>query len=79
MYDIFRDEWISGYRVTAFPFKENILVNIQYFRPGSSLARDPAWEFTVYLLREDEEKLRQYPTTIIQGLVSSYHRRRNAE
>ena len=79
MRDIFRDEWIDGYRVTAFPFKDKIFTNIEYFKPGSSLSRPPVWEFTLYLSQDAEPTLRNYPTSVIRNLVAIYFANKRKE
>lgn len=71
---IFDDKWVCGYRVNAFPLHDKIFTHIEYFKPGSSLSRPPEWEFTVYIDLKDEDKLRQYPTSVISGLVTEYFR-----
>ena len=40
------DKWVDGYKVRAFPWIDgkNIYVNVQYYKPGSSINRPPAMD-----------------------------------
>jgi hypothetical protein len=46
------DTWISGYKVRAFPWIDGkrIYFNVQYFKPGQSIEKPPAWDKTVYII-----------------------------
>jgi hypothetical protein len=45
------DRWIAGYKVRAFPWIDGkrIYFNVQYYMPGQSTAKPPAWDKTVYI------------------------------
>ena len=70
------EKWVSGYKVTYFPWIDGkrIYLNIQYYKPGSSLYRPPAWELTVYLADNDESRdlLENYETSLIESVVRKY-------
>ena len=70
------EKWVSGYKVTYFPWIDGkrIYLNIQYYKPGSSLYRPPAWELIVYLADNDElrDLLENYETSLIESVVRKY-------
>ena len=45
------DTWVDGYKVRAFPWVDGkrIYFNVQYYAPGQSIAKPPAWDKTVYI------------------------------
>ena len=45
------DKWISSYKVRSFPWVDgkHIYFNVQYYAPGQSIERPPAWDKTVYI------------------------------
>ncbi len=45
------DTWISGYKVMACNWIDGkrIYFNVQYYEPGQSLVKPPAWDKTVYI------------------------------
>ena len=45
------DKWIDGYKVRSFPWidRKNIYVNVQYYKPGSSLNQPPAMDKSVLI------------------------------
>ncbi len=45
------DSWVNGCKVRAFPSIDDkrIYFNVQYFLPGQSIERPPAWDKTVYI------------------------------
>ena len=45
------DKWIAVYKVRAFPWIDGkrIYFNVQYYAPGQSIAKPPAWDKTVYI------------------------------
>ena len=47
------DTWVGPYKVRAFPWPESndIYVNVQYFAPGQSTARAPAFDKSVFIKR----------------------------
>ena len=49
------DKWVSGFKVRAFPWidGERIYFNVQYYVPGQSLEKPPAWDKTVYVVSSD--------------------------
>jgi hypothetical protein len=40
------DKWVDGYKVRAFPWIDgkNIYVNVQYYKPGTSISQPPAMD-----------------------------------
>lgn len=48
------DQWIGSYKVLAFPWvnPEQIYFNVQYYAPGQSIERPPAWDKTVYVTND---------------------------
>lgn len=50
------DKWIGSLRVRAFPWidGERIYCNVQYFIPGQTIEKPPAWEKTVYITDNPE-------------------------
>ncbi len=67
------EKWVNGYKVTYFPWIDGkrIYLNIQYYKPGSSLYQPPAWEITVFLVDNDESRdlLENCETTIVEFIV----------
>ena len=59
------DQWISGCKVHAEPWIDGkrIYFNIEYYRPGQSTQRPPAWEKTVYVLDNDAGRRLVYELT----------------
>ncbi len=45
------DKWVAGYKVRAFPWIDGkrIYFNVQYYAPGQSIAKPPAWDKTVFI------------------------------
>lgn len=45
------DGWVEGYKVRAFPWIDGkrIYFNVQYYRPGQSICKPPAFDKTVYI------------------------------
>lgn len=45
------DKWIGPYKVRSFPWIDGkrIYFNVQYYAPGQSIAKPPAWDKTVYI------------------------------
>lgn len=45
------NKWIGSYKVRAFPWIDGkrIYFNVQYFKPGQSIQKPPAWDKTVYI------------------------------
>lgn len=45
------DKWVSVYKVRAFPWIDGkrIYFNVQYYAPGQSAEKPPAWDKTVYI------------------------------
>ena len=45
------DTWIGSYKVRAFPWpaSNDIYVNVQYFAPGQSTAKAPAFDKSVFI------------------------------
>lgn len=68
------EKWISGCLVRVFPWVDgkNIYVNVQYFRPGQSISRSPAWEKTVYIFDDEAgQKLVSYFTSSLVNAICS--------
>lgn len=49
------DKWVSGYKVRSFPWVDGkrIYFNVQYYKPGSSLSRPPAFDKSVFITNND--------------------------
>ena len=45
------DKWIRSYKIRAFPWIDGkrIYFNVQYYAPGRSIHKPPAWDKTVYI------------------------------
>lgn len=45
------DKWIGNCKVRSFPWIDGkrIYFNVQYYRPGQSIEKPPAWDKTVYV------------------------------
>ncbi len=50
------DKWIGPYKVRVFPWidEKRIYFNVQWYAPGQSVERPPAWDKTV-LISDNEE------------------------
>lgn len=63
------NKFVGGYKVETFPWvdKELIYFNVQYFKPGQSLSRPPAWDKTVYFI--DTDKNRQFIKDFLDSII----------
>lgn len=45
------DKWIGPYKIRSFPWIDGkrIYFNVQYYAPGQSVEKPPAWDKTVYI------------------------------
>lgn len=45
------DKWVGAYKVRGFQWIDGkrIYFNVQYFKPGQSIEKPPAWDKTVYI------------------------------
>lgn len=45
------DKWIGSYKIRSFPWVDGkrIYFNVQYYAPGQSVEKPPAWDKTVYI------------------------------
>lgn len=52
------DKWIGSYKVRAFSWIDGkrIYFNVQYYAPGQSVERPPAWDKTVYVADNEAGK-----------------------
>ena len=59
------DKWVSSYKVRAFPWidGEQIYFNVQYFAPGQSICKPPAFDKTVYVTDNSEGRRLVYEFT----------------
>ena len=64
------NKWIAGYKVQIFPWvdKKSIYVNVQYFKPGSSIERPPAFDKSA--LFTDDEKGRKFVYECTDSCIS---------
>ena len=49
------DTWVDGYKVRAFPWvdgEKTIYVNVQYYKPGSSLTQPPAMDKSAWITND---------------------------
>lgn len=67
------DKWIGSLRVRAFPWidGERIYCNVQYFIPGQSIEKPPAWEKTVYITDNPEGRqlVYNYTHTLLEYII----------
>lgn len=58
MQNINIDTWVAGCKVRAIPWVdgEHYYFNVQYYPPGSSLSRSPAFDKTVYITANERGK-----------------------
>jgi hypothetical protein len=63
------DKWIGAHKVRAFPWVDGkrIYFNVQYFAPGQSIQKPPAWDKTVYIT--DNEAGRRLVNNFTDSLV----------
>lgn len=67
------NKWIGSSKVRAFPWKDGkyIYVNVQYFKPGQSICKPPAWEQTAYI--ENNQRGRELVYESTATLVDAFH------
>ena len=69
------DGWIDGYKVTVFPWidREHIYVNVQYFKPGASLAQPPAMEKTAFITDNENGRamIKHYLNSLVHCIAKS--------
>lgn len=69
------EKWVDGYKVhvTDWIDGKNIYINIQYFKPGSSLYQPPAMEKTAYITNNDKGKnmVQNFLSTLVNFIVRS--------
>lgn len=69
------EKWVDGYKVHVMDWidGENIYINIQYFKPGSSLSKPPAMEKTAYITNNDKGKnmVQNFLSTLVNFIVRS--------
>ena len=63
------DKWIGPHKVRAFPWIDGkrIYFNVQYYAPGQSIEKPPAWDKTVYIT--DNEAGRRLVNDFTYSLV----------
>ncbi len=49
------NKWIGSYKVRSFPWIDGkrIYFNVQYYAPGQSIEKPPAWDKTVYITNNE--------------------------
>jgi hypothetical protein len=59
------DKWIGSCKIRAFPWVDGkrIYFNVQYYAPGQSTSKPPAWEKTVYIANNPEGQRLVYDFT----------------
>lgn len=69
------EKWIDGYKVHVMDWIDgkNIYINIQYFKPGSSLSQPPAMEKTAYITNNDKGRnmVQNFLSTLVEFIVRS--------
>lgn len=69
------EKWVDGYKVHVMDWidGENIYINIQYFKPGSSLSKPPTMEKTAYITNNDKGKnmVQNFLSTLVNFIVRS--------
>jgi hypothetical protein len=76
------DKWIGLYKVRAFPWIDGkrICFNVQYYEPGQSVEKPPAWDKTVYVTDNDAgRKLVYNLTNTLVECVANMRLDENAE
>lgn len=68
------NRWIGSCKVRAFPWIDgkNIYVNIQYFMPGQSIQRPPAWDRTAYILNNEvgQRFVFEFTSTLVEAFCT---------
>ena len=64
------DAWIDGYKVRSFPWIDGkrIYVNVQYYKPGSSLSQPPAFDKSAFIV--DDEVGRRFVNEFTHTMVN---------
>lgn len=59
------DKWINSFKVRSFPWidKKRIYFNVQYYIPGQSVEKPPAWDKTVYITNNESGRRLVYEFT----------------
>lgn len=59
------DKWIGPHKVRSFPWIDGkrIYFNVQYYAPGQSVTKPPAWDKTVYVTDNAQGKRLVYDFT----------------
>lgn len=69
------ERWVDGYKVRVFPWIDGktIYVNVQYYAPGSSLARPPAMDKSVYVTDNEggRNMIYNYLSTLVSYIAST--------
>lgn len=76
------DRWVDGYKVRGIPWIDGkrYYINIQYFLPGASIEKPPAWEKTVYIIINEKgmDVIKNYLSTLVRN-ISMLNFNRNEE
>lgn len=70
------DTWVAGCKVRVIPWVdgEHYYFNVQYYAPGSSLSRPPAFDKTVYITANERgEKMIESCLNSLVDFVSNLH------
>lgn len=59
------EKWVDGYKVHVFPWIDgkNIYVNVQYFKPGTSISKPPVFDKSALIANDDAGKTFVYNLT----------------
>ncbi len=59
------DKWVGPYKVRSFPWIDGkrIYFNVQYYVPGQSVEKPPAWDKTVYVTDNEAGRRLAYDLT----------------
>lgn len=49
------NKWVNSCKVQSFPWIDGKLIyfNVQYYAPGQSISKPPAWDKTVYITNNE--------------------------
>ena len=70
------EKWVDGYKVHVMDWIDgkSIYINVQYFKPGSSLSQPPAMEKTAYITdnKKGRNMVQNFLSTLVNFIASSH-------
>ncbi|AUN01422.1 hypothetical protein EXM90_11510 [Clostridium botulinum] len=76
------DKWIGSYKIRSIPWIDGkrIYFNVQYYVPGQSIEKSPAWDKTVYITDNEAGRRLVYEfTDSLVNHIASMHMQENVE